>query len=132
MSLGALAVHLAFIPHWAKITMDTAQFDPMPQGVPTQRPPDLKTRADVLAFFDRNVPEARAAIASASDDAMMTPWSLVRQGKPMFTMPRLAVIRAMILSHTIHHRAQLGVYLRLNDIAVPALYGPSADEQPGM
>ena len=132
MSLGALAGHIAFIPHWAKITIDTAQFDPMPEGQPVVRPPELKTRAEVLAFFDKNVPEARAAIAGASDEVLMAPWSFTRQGRPVFTMPRVGVLRAMIFSHTIHHRAQLGVYLRLNDIAVPALYGPSADEQPGM
>ena len=92
------------------------------------RPPELKTNADVLAFFDKNVPEARAAIANASDQALMTPWTLSNGGKTIFTMPRIGVLRAMIMNHMIHHRAQLGVYLRLNDVPVPSIYGPSADE----
>jgi uncharacterized damage-inducible protein DinB len=92
------------------------------------QPPELKTRAQVLAFFDKNAPEARAAIAGVSDENLMTPWSLLSGGKAIFTMPRVAVLRSMIMNHMIHHRAQLGVCLRLNDIPVPATYGPSADE----
>jgi uncharacterized damage-inducible protein DinB len=88
----------------------------------------LKTKDEVLAFFDKNVPEARAAIAAASDQAMMTPWTLLNGGKTVFTLPRIGVLRAMIMNHIIHHRAQLGVYLRLNDVPVPSIYGPSADE----
>jgi len=128
MSMGALAGHIAFIPHWAKLTLDTPEFDVNPAGGQRERPPELKTRKDVLAFFDANVPEARAAIAAANDEAMMKQWSLLNGGKAIFSMPRVAVLRSMILNHMIHHRAQLGVYLRLNDIPVPALYGPSADE----
>jgi uncharacterized damage-inducible protein DinB len=132
MTMGALASHIAFIPQWGALTIQTPQFDTMPGGVPMERPPEMKTRADILAFFDKNVPEARTAIAGASDESLMMPWSLLRQGKAIFTMPRVAVLRSMIMNHMIHHRAQLGVYLRLNDIAVPATYGPSADEQVGM
>jgi len=128
MTMGALAAHIAFIPHWAKLTLDTPNFEVNPPGGQQARPPELKTKADVLAFFDQNVPEARAAIAAASDQSMMTPWSLLNGGKTVFTMPRIGVLRAMIMNHMIHHRAQLGVYLRLNDVPVPSIYGPSADE----
>jgi len=128
MSMGALASHIASIPQWGKMTMDTPSLDVNPPGGPAMQPPVLKTRAEVLTFFDKNVPEARAAIAAASDQALMTPWSLLSGGKTILTMPRVAVLRGFVLNHLIHHRAQLGVYLRLNDIAVPAIYGPSADE----
>jgi uncharacterized damage-inducible protein DinB len=70
----------------------------------------------------------KAALQEADDAAMMKPWSLLNAGTPMFTMPRAAVIRGMILNHLVHHRGQLTVYLRMNDIPVPAIYGPSADE----
>jgi uncharacterized damage-inducible protein DinB len=128
MSMGALATHIASIPHWGKLTLDTPNFDVNPPGGPQTRQPELKSKAEVLAFFDKSVPEARAAIANASDQAMMTPWTLLNAGKTIFTMPRVGVLRAMIMNHMIHHRAQLGVYLRLNDLPVPSIYGPSADE----
>src|SRR5262249_42352731 len=86
------------------------------------------SRQQVLDAFDKKVAEARAAIAGASDEHLMNPWSLEFNGKTVFTMPRVAVLRSMMLNHIIHHRAQLGVYLRLNNVPVPAIYGPSADE----
>jgi uncharacterized damage-inducible protein DinB len=128
MTMGRLANHIAFIPHWGKLTLETANFDVNPPGGQRPPTPDLKTKDEVLAFFDKNVPEARAAIAAASDQAMMTPWTLLNGGKTVFTLPRIGVLRAMIMNHIIHHRAQLGVYLRLNDVPVPSIYGPSADE----
>ena len=128
MTMGALAGHLAQIPLWARMTLDTPEFDVAPPGGQPVQQPELKTRAQVLAAFDKGVPEARGALAAASDQSLMTPWSLMNGGKAVFTMPRVAVLRAMIMNHMIHHRAQLGVYLRLNDLPVPATYGPSADE----
>ena len=81
-------------------------------------------------MFDKSVAAGRAALAAATDDAQwMKPWTLQANGQTMFSMPRIAVVRAFVLSHSIHHRAQLGVYLRLNNVPVPATYGPSADEQ---
>lgn len=128
MSLGTLAAHIAMIPHWGKMTLDTPGFDVNPPGGQQERPPAPKTKSEILALFDKHVPEARAAIAGASDQALMTPWTLSNGGKTIFTLPRIGVLRAMVLNHLIHHRAQLGVYLRLNDVPVPATYGPSADE----
>lgn len=128
MSMGQLAVHITMIPLWGKMTLDTPSFDVNPPGGQTWKQPELKTRAEILASFDKAVPELRAAIAGASDQSLMEQWSLLNGGKTVFTMPRVAVMRAMIMNHLIHHRAQLCVYYRLNGVPVPALYGPSADE----
>jgi uncharacterized damage-inducible protein DinB len=86
------------------------------------------SRQQILELFDKSVKESRAAIAGASDEHMLQPWTLLFNGKTVFTMPRAAVLRMSCFNHIIHHRAQLGVYLRLNNVPVPALYGPSADE----
>jgi uncharacterized damage-inducible protein DinB len=72
----------------------------------------------------------RAAIAEASDENLMKQWTLFAGDKTIFTAPRIGVIRSFCLNHVIHHRAQMGVYLRLNDVPVPSVYGPSADENP--
>jgi len=128
MSMGALAGHIAMIPGWAKMTLETKEFDVNPAGGQQHQMPQPRTKAEVLALFDQGVPAARAAIAAASDETLMQPWALRNGGKTVFEMPRVAVLRSMIMNHMIHHRAQLGVYLRLNDIPVPSIYGPSADE----
>lgn len=128
MSMGALVGHLAESPGWAKPTCDADSFDVAPKDGPKWEPFIAKTKAEGLAKFDAAVAEARAAIADCSDEAMMAPWSLLAAGETKFTMPRMAVLRSMIFNHNVHHRAQLGVYLRLNDVPVPSIYGPSADE----
>ena len=128
MMLGRLAGHVAEMPYWAVETITKDSFDMMPAGVPPPQPTIAKSRRENLEMFDKNVAAARAALASASDEHLMKPWSLMRGGQTIFSMPRIAVIRGMIMNHMIHHRAQLGVYLRLNNIPLPALYGPSADE----
>jgi len=127
-SMGALAGHLAFIPQWAKATIETPEFDVNPPGGQQVQPPPMKTRADVLAYFDKGVAEARSALLAVSDENLMKQWSLLAGGKTIFAMPRIAVLRGMIMNHMVHHRGQLTVYLRMNDLPVPALYGPSADE----
>jgi uncharacterized damage-inducible protein DinB len=127
-TMGWLAGHLAMIPHWGQVTAEQDSFDVEPKGGEPVRFETPKTRAAVLEMFDRNVSAARAAIASMKDDRWMQSWSLLKGGATMFAMPKVAVMRSFVMSHMIHHRAQLGVYLRLNDIPVPALYGPSADE----
>ena len=128
MTLGRLAGHLAEMPGWGVYTLNTASFDIAPADGPAMQPFQPKSRQEVLSLFDKGVAEMRAALAAAKDDQLLQPWSLLSGGTPIFTMPRIAVIRGMILNHSIHHRAQLGVYLRLNNLPVPALYGPSADE----
>jgi len=129
MKLGDLASHLTHMPGWLGFTFAQDEVDVAPGG--KQMPmPKGKNRQELLAMFDQSVAAGRAALAAATDDtAWMKPWALKSNGQALFSMPRAAVVRTFVLSHVIHHRAQLGVYLRLNDIPVPATYGPSADEQ---
>jgi uncharacterized damage-inducible protein DinB len=129
-TLSALASHIATMPGWAVLTMQSESFDYAPPGGPAMQQPNLQSRKELLDAFDKGVSEARAALAAATDEQFLKPWSLLAGGKTQMTMPRIAVIRSFVLNHTIHHRAQLGVYLRLNDVAVPGMYGPSADEAP--
>lgn len=124
MSMGGLATHLATINHWAEAIIAQDSFDV--SNAPPQ--PEMKSNKEIVDTFDKNTAAARKAIAGAADDALMKPWSLLSKGQNIFTLPRIAVLRSFIMNHTIHHRAQLGVYLRLNDIPVPSIYGPSADE----
>jgi uncharacterized damage-inducible protein DinB len=128
MTMGELAVHLATIPGWAVQTIGQDALDMAPPGEPPYQPPSADSRTRILAIFDQSVEAARAAIAGVKDEHLARPWMLLSGGKTVFTLPRSTVLRSMIMNHSIHHRAQLGVYLRLNDIPVPAIYGPSADE----
>jgi uncharacterized damage-inducible protein DinB len=123
-----LATHLATIPEWTVETVQKSQLDFAPEGQPPYQPPDLKSQKDLLAAFDRGVEKGRAALAGATDEALGQPWSLLQTGQVLFTMPKIAVIRTFVMNHAIHHRAQLGVYLRLCDQPVPGVYGPSADD----
>ncbi len=125
MSLGQLAGHLATMLSWGSSTLNHPEFD---LSAPFT-PPSLNTRADLLASFDKEAGATRAALAVASDAALMTAWSLKKDGKTVFTMPKVAVLRSFVMNHMIHHRGQLSVYLRLNDVLIPSIYGPSADER---
>jgi uncharacterized damage-inducible protein DinB len=128
MSFGELAMHVADAPGWMATALNTTQFDFAPLGAPPHQPTPFTTTEAVLALFDQNVAKARAALAAAQDDQLSVPWSLLAGGKVLFTMPRLAVLRDFGFNHIVHHRAQLGLYLRLNDLPVPSVYGPTADE----
>jgi len=130
MKLGRLAGHLAEIPTWAVMTLTQDSVDLAPPGAPPQTPRVMTTRRELLESFDKNVADARAAIAAASDEKFMQPWSLLKGGQTLMTVPRVVVVRNFVLNHNIHHRAQMGVYLRLNNLPVPSVYGPSADEAP--
>jgi uncharacterized damage-inducible protein DinB len=125
MSLGRLAGHLAELPGFATaiITTDVLNLD---KG--EYKPTVVTNRAEILALFDKSVAGAREAIAGATDDHLRQSWKLIYKEKPLFDAPRIAGLRGMAMNHVIHHRGQLTVYLRLNDVAVPAIYGPSADE----
>jgi uncharacterized damage-inducible protein DinB len=123
MSMGRLASHIAEMPAWGVAGLN---LDALDMG--GYKPWEGASRAEILALFDRNVAEARAAIAAASDEKYMSNWSLTAGGKTMMTMPKIAVVRSFVINHVIHHRGQFSVYLRLNDIPVPSIYGPSADE----
>jgi uncharacterized damage-inducible protein DinB len=128
MTLGGLATHLSNIPSWTRNTFEKDELDVAPPGAPPYRLEEKKSRDEILADFDKNVTEARAAIEAATDENWQGKWSLLMTGKTIFTLPRPAVWRGFIMSHSIHHRAQLAVYLRLLDVPVPSIYGPSADE----
>lgn len=130
-SLGWLAWHVADLPHWVVETVNTEELDFAPPGAPRPAPPKVESREKLLASFDQKVAAARAAIAGASDDHLAKTWTLKAGGKTIFSMPRAMVLRSFVMNHLIHHRAQLGVYLRLNDVPVPGMYGPSADEKGG-
>jgi uncharacterized damage-inducible protein DinB len=110
MPLGRLAAHVAELPFWAKHTLSVESLDIKPG----EQPFTIASKRELLEAFDKNVVEAREALKKATD--------------AVFSMPRSAVLRGSVMNHLIHHRAQLGVYLRLNDIAIPGMYGPSADE----
>ncbi len=125
MPLDRLAGHIAELAGWATTTIQT---DSLNLTMESYKPVIATSRQQVLEIFDKNVKEARAAIAGASDEHLMKPWTLEFNGQKMFTLPRAAVLRSSCFNHIIHHRAQLGVYLRLNNVPVPALYGPTADE----
>jgi len=127
-SMGGLANHIVDMVGWAADTIAHESFDVAPVGEAPHRIEAAASQRELLEKFDANVARARTAIAGASDEDLMQSWSLLAGGKPLFTMPRVVVLRSMIFNHVIHHRGQLTVYLRINDIPVPALYGPSADE----
>lgn len=124
LALGRLAGHIAELPGWATMTLSTEGLDIQPG----QQPYIAKSRQELLDAFDKNVKEARQRIAAATDEDLAGTWTLKFNGKTIFSLPRSAVLRSTCLNHLIHHRAQLGVYLRLNQIAIPGMYGPSADE----
>lgn len=127
--MGGLATHLANLPSWGSLTLSSDSFDVAPEGKP-MKTPELNSTKDVLQKFDENVTATRAAIVGASDEDFFKSWTLQSNGNTLMTMPKIAVLRSFVMNHMIHHRAQLGVYLRLNDIPVPSIYGPSADESP--
>ena len=121
--MGKLATHLANLPTWTNVTIDMDEFDMAPGGVQVKTP-ECHSQKELLETFDGNVAKARKAI-----ERIFQSWSLLAGGQTLLSMPRIAVLRSFVMNHIIHHRAQLGVYLRLNDIPVPSIYGPSADEQ---
>ena len=124
MSLGALATHVSSIPHWAGTILNDPSFDlAEAQGPNTEK----TSRADILASFDETRARTRAWM-DKTDGEYNSPWTLKRGGQQVFSVPRVSAFRSFVLHHIIHHRGQLSVYLRLNGVAVPAIYGPSADE----
>ncbi|HLX42773.1 MAG TPA: DinB family protein [Bryobacteraceae bacterium] len=124
MSLAQLASHVAEMPSWTMFTLDREVLELTPDF----KPEIAGTRTDLLRLFDKNVAEARMKILVASDEDWQKIWTFKYAGKTIMSMPRSTVMRSSIMNHLIHHRAQLGVYLRLNEVEFPGMYGPSADE----
>jgi uncharacterized damage-inducible protein DinB len=127
VTLGRLAEHLTEMPQWATMTMTQSGIE-----ITTQRPPDYvrpATRDAVLAQFDKHLKEGRGNVLAKTDGEFAAPWTLKAGGKEVFTMPKIGVMRNFVLNHMIHHRGQLLVYLRMLEVPVPSIYGPSADEQ---
>ena len=126
---GALASHITELVSWtdAIFNQDGLDFDPA-----TYKPYLATSFADLIKTFDDNVVKGKQALADASDDTLKQPWSFKIMGRVRFEKPKAAVFRDFALSHMIHHRGQLSVYLRLLNVPVPGSYGPSADEQPGL
>ena len=124
MSLGGLATHLINIPHWAGTILNDPSFD-LAEAPP--RGADKTARADILASFDDTRARTRAWM-DKTDGEYNSPWTLMRGGRPVFSVPRVSAFRSFVLHHIIHHRGQLSVYLRINGVPIPAIYGPSADE----
>jgi uncharacterized damage-inducible protein DinB len=124
-------MHLADIPGWTAMTLTNDTLDIAPPGAEPYKMPEAKSVKAILDHFDKGVASGRAALVAARDEDMFKPWSLLSGGNVLFTMPRMTVIRSFVLNHMIHHRAHLCVYLRLNNVPVPGMYGPSGDE-PGM
>jgi uncharacterized damage-inducible protein DinB len=123
-TLSQLATHVARIPFMAVSALTQDGMDMM--GRPPQD--DFKDSASLLAGFDDIVKTARAAMVGKTDGELNAPWTLRAGSKEMFTVPKSHVLRVMCLNHLIHHRGQLSVYLRLQQVPLPSIYGPSADE----
>ena len=130
MTAGEIASHIAEMYSWGGATLKMDEIDLAPVGGPKWEMFKGKTTAEILAKLDASFEATKAAIAEATDDAVwMKSWSLKMGGQAMMTMPKVACMRGMIMNHIVHHRGQLSVYLRMLDIPVPSIYGPSADEQ---
>lgn len=127
MSLGELAAHVANLVGWGTAIMSQPEFDFFPPGGKPQTPPAYKDAAELVQRLDANVASTRAAIAAASDDYLAQHWKLKNGGRVIIDVPRVAALRSFMMNHVIHHRGQLSVYLRLNDVPLPSIYGPTAD-----
>ena len=127
MTLGQLSGHLANLPAWCSSILDLAEFDLA--SIADDRPPLPASRDALLKEFDQKVDAARASLSKRTDAELMSPWTLKSGDHEIFTMPRIMAIRSFVMNHSVHHRGQLSVYLRLNNVPLPSIYGPTADEQ---
>jgi uncharacterized damage-inducible protein DinB len=127
MTLGRLATHIAELPSWMTMTLKTTYLD---FAETEWKPKVFSTSDELVAHFDEVLAEATQALQAATDEDLFVPWSMKQGEQVFFTMPRIQVIRSMVLNHMVHHRGQLSVYLRLLDVPLPGSYGPTADESP--
>lgn len=127
MPLGYLATLVATMPSWIAMALNQDELDLSPPGGPAYAPAKWDTRSELLKSHEEAVAQSREALHGTSDEHLMTTWRLLFGGRVAIEDPRHAVI-ADTFNHIAHHRGQLSVYLRLNEIALPRIYGPSADE----
>ena len=125
-TLGGLATHLAQIPHWGEAILEREDYD-LAESDGT-RAAAKSTRAEVIETFDAHVSSVRRRLEALSDGELMVPWALKQRGQVLMSLPRVAAMRSFVVHHLIHHRGQLTVYLRLKDVPLPPIYGPTADE----
>jgi uncharacterized damage-inducible protein DinB len=126
--MGHLAQLVAMIPGWTTFVVTKSEFDIAPKEGPTAVY-KFQPVSELLALFDKSVADARPLLAGITDEALQQPWTLKAAGQTVSTMSRYMVLRTMMLNHLVHHRAQLGVYLRLTEQKVPQMYGPTADDK---
>ena len=126
MPLVSLAKHIADMIGWTDVTINHDELD---FEKPGKTPKEISDASELVAYFDENLSNALEILSSASNETMMQPWRLRTGEKILLELPKAAVMRSMVMNHIIHHRGQLAVYLRLLDVPVPSIYGPSADEQ---
>ena len=124
-TLGRLASHVAELPHWLSRALNYDEYD---LADANHKPANAATSSELMQIFEDKLAKAKEDLQKASDDVFMQRWKLLREEHVLFEMPKIAVIRSMTLNHIIHHRAQLSVYLRLLNVPVPGMYGPTADE----
>jgi uncharacterized damage-inducible protein DinB len=126
MSLGGLAAHLAQIPHWGTSILQRDGYD-MPADA--RAPADsVATKADVIETFERHTTEVRRVLVGLTEAELYAPWSLTSGGDVVMSLPKISALRRFLLNHLVHHRGQLTVYLRMHNVPLPPLYGPTADE----
>jgi uncharacterized damage-inducible protein DinB len=128
MSMGQLAGHISNIPYWCSATLEHVVLDLDTLGE-AARPRQPESVAALLKDFDWQVSAARSLLSTRTDAEFLTPWTLKKGGHEIFTMPRISAIRSFVMNHVIHHRGQLSVYLRLRNVPIPPIYGPTADER---
>ena len=125
MTLGRLATHIAEIPGWVGSIVEKDEFD---LGASGYVPPTLGSVAEIIAMFDKSVAMATETLKRQSNDRLLAKWRFKKNGQLLMEMPRLGMIRSFLMNHLIHHRGQLSVYLRLQNVPLPSIYGPTADE----
>lgn len=126
-TLAELSMHVATILQWVPLILERTVFDVDPPGGPRFSQPQYESPQALLALFDGHVRAAREALSKLPDAEMSVPWTLQVKGARILSMPRNACMRSFVMSHLIHHRGQLSVYLRLCDVPLPSVYGPTAD-----
>jgi len=125
MTLERLAVHVAELFGWPAMVLSSDELDFSKMD---HKPPTIRDASDILTLFDKGVAGALELLKSQTDAQLLKSWKLRSGEQVFFEMPRIAVLRSMVLNHSIHHRGQLSVYLRLRNVPIPSIYGPSADE----